>query len=217
LRLRAETAAAVADERRRLARDLHDGIAQDLAFIAAYGEQLAGDLGATHPLVVASRRALAASREVILDLSSTSTSDFSCTPALDLSGKSTASVGEALRAVSEELSARHSVKIVVEADDADVAGREREEVVRIAREAMVNAIKHGAARTIVTTLSGNGSGLSLVIEDDGCGLDPAPRRTQGEGQIGHGLRTMRERATAIGGQLTIRRRAEGGTAVEVNV
>jgi signal transduction histidine kinase len=199
--LRAERAAAAEGERRRLARDLHDGIAQDLAFIAAYGEQLAPDLGATHPLVVASRRALATSRGAILDLS----------------GKSTASVGEALRAVSEELSARHGVKIVVEADDADVGGREREEVVRIAREAMVNAIKHGGAGTIVARFRTDGPHLSLVVTDDGRGLDPASRLTQGEGHIGHGLRTMRERATAIGGKLTIRRRAEGGTAVEINV
>jgi signal transduction histidine kinase len=200
-RLRAERAAAAELERRRLARDLHDGIAQDLAFVAAYGERLAGHLGDTHPLVVASRRALKASRGAILDLS----------------GASSANVGEALHSVSAELSARHPVKIVVVVDDVDVDDNEREHVVRIAREAMLNAIKHGAARTIVTTLSGDGSRLSLVVADDGRWLDRGPGRARGRDYIGHGLRTMRERAAAIGGQLTIRERAEGGTAVEVSI
>jgi signal transduction histidine kinase len=197
--LRAEREAAAARERRRLARDLHDGIAQDLAFIAAYGDRLAGHLGATDPLVLASRRALMATRGAIVDLS----------------GRSTASVGDALRAVSDELSARHPVKIAVEADGVDVRGDQREHVVRIAREAMVNAIKHGAAHTIVTRLSAEGHQLSLVVEDDGLGLDPDAPDAEDRDHAGHGLRTMRERATAMGGQLTIRRRAEGGTAVEV--
>jgi signal transduction histidine kinase len=201
----AETAAAAELERRRLARDIHDGIAQDLAFIGAYGERLAGQLGATHPLVVASRRALTASRGAILDLS----------------GGSKPTVVEALRSVSEELATRHQVKIIVDADgNADnLSGDEREEVVRIAREAMVNAIKHGRARTIVTRLSTRGRQLSLVIKDDGCGLGaggPDPE-APGRDHIGHGLRTMRERATAIGGRLTIHQPAEGGTVVEVDV
>ena len=201
----AETAAVAELERLRLARDLHDGIAQDLAFIGAYGERLAGQLGPTHPLVVASRRALTASRGAILDLS----------------GGSRANVVDALRSVSEELAHRHQVKIVVEADGDtdDLAGEEREEVVRIAREAMVNAIKHGRARTIVTRLRKRGRHLSLVIKDDGRGLgaNGPDAEAPGRDHIGHGLRTMRERATAIGGRLTIRQRDEGGTAVEVDV
>jgi len=204
----AETAAVAELERRRLARDLHDGIAQDLAFIGAYGERLAGQLGATHPLVVASRRALMASRGAIVDLS----------------GGSTPNVVEALRSVSEELAKRHRVKIVVDVDvavDGDVdqlPGAEREEVVRIAREAMVNAIKHGHARKILTSLRMEGRRLSLAIKDDGRGLGPdgVDPEAPGPEHVGHGVRTMHERATALGGQLTIRQRAGGGTAVEVN-
>jgi signal transduction histidine kinase len=201
----AETAAVAARERSRLARDLHDGIAQDLAFIATYGDRLAGDLGPDHPLVVAARRALKASRGAISDLSATWTS----------------STSEALRAVAGELSARHGVKIMVEADDhaPDLSAEEREEVVRIAREAMVNAVKHGGARTIVIGLRTRGRHLSLVIKDDGCGLDPRGHDPDAPGREhrGQGLVTMRERAAAIGGRLTIHQRPEGGTAVEVSV
>ena len=56
-------------ERRRIARDLHDGLAQDLAFIAAHGDQIAREAGEEHPLAIAARRALALSRGAIADLS----------------------------------------------------------------------------------------------------------------------------------------------------
>ena len=57
------TAADLAErDRKRLARDLHDGICQDLAFIAAHGARLAREEGDDHPIAVAARRALAASR-----------------------------------------------------------------------------------------------------------------------------------------------------------
>ena len=65
---RMSKAAALA-ERRRVARDLHDGIAQDLAFIAAHGPRFAEELGDQHPMVIAARRALAISRFAISELS----------------------------------------------------------------------------------------------------------------------------------------------------
>lgn len=196
---RAETAEAAAQERRRLARDLHDGMAQDLAFIAAHGERLSRELGPEHPVVVASRRALAACRGAIVDLSASSATN----------------AAEALRAVAGELSRRHDVRILVDADDnVDLPFEEREELVRIAREAIVNAIQHGGARTITAQLRMRGERLLLNINDDGCGIGPRPVAAGGRG---HGVRTMRERAATLGGRLTIERRAEGGTTVEVVV
>ncbi len=60
--------AAIASERERIARDRHDGLAQDLACIAVQGQRLDCQLGPEHPLMVATRHALAASRGVIADL-----------------------------------------------------------------------------------------------------------------------------------------------------
>jgi signal transduction histidine kinase len=66
---RAEEEAALTAQRTRIARDLHDGLAQDLAAIAFHGQRLDAELGANHPVVLAARHALAASRRAIIDLS----------------------------------------------------------------------------------------------------------------------------------------------------
>src|ERR1019366_9227155 len=70
LKVRGDLARTAAlTERRRLARDLHDGLAQDLAFIAAHGAQISGPSGEEHPVAIAARRALAISRGMISELS----------------------------------------------------------------------------------------------------------------------------------------------------
>jgi signal transduction histidine kinase len=195
---RAETDEAVARERHRFTCDLHDGMAQDLALIAAHGEQLARDLGREHPIAVASRRALAASRGIISDLSA------SAAP----------STADALRAVASELATRHRVHVNVEVGGERLTSDEREAVVRIAREAIANAAKHGRARNITVSLQTQGNQLMLRIDDDGRGLrqpvSAGPHR-------GYGLREMSEWAEAIGGQLTAQQGAHGGTAVKVLV
>jgi signal transduction histidine kinase len=195
-RARAEEATAV--ERRRLVCDLHDGMAQDLAFIATYAEHLVQDFGLEHPLTVAARRALAASRGFITDLAASDAPNTAC----------------ALRAVANELSFRHGVAVTVEAHGGDLTPRTREAVVRIAREAIVNAVRHGHAQHIAVTLDTHGDEFTLRISDDGLG----PRSgVSGHAHRGFGLRAMRERAQAVGGDLLVRERSDGGTAVEAVV
>jgi signal transduction histidine kinase len=196
VRARMSRAAALA-ERRRVARDLHDGIAQDLAFIAAHGAQIASEMGEEHPLVVAARRALAVSRSTISDLA-------------DPAGATTR---EALDAVAHELRDRFDVAIAVHAQlDDHLPSSVREHVSRIAREAIANAARHGQARNILVSLRRAEGGVALRVVDDGCGI---PDGDHGAPTEGFGLRSMRERAGAMGGHLTVRRAPEGGTELEV--
>lgn len=194
---------AVSAERQRIARNLHDGMAQDLAVIAAHGPELLSELGPEHPLVIAARRTLAASRGAIADLSA------SAAP----------TTGAALRQVADELETRFDVHVnVLIKSDNRQAGRhdldrtEREEVVRIAREAIVNAVRHGGAHHIDVELDYRGPDL-LRVSDDGCGIGANAMRSRS----GFGLPTMRARAESIGGRLVARRRATGGTELEVRV
>jgi len=183
-------------ERRRVARDLHDGLAQDLAFIAAHGPSMAQTIGGEHPMVVAARRALAISRDAISELS-------------DPVG---ATAHESLEAVAQEFRDRFEIKIAVNAGlDRDLASNTREQVTRIAREAIANAVRHGRARMVIVSLGEADNGVALRVVDDGCGIaandgDPVPE--------GFGLRSMRERAAALGGQLSVRQLQRGGTELE---
>jgi len=196
VRAREARAAALA-ERRRVARDLHDGIAQDLAFIAAHGPQIAAEMGDEHPVVVAARRALAISRSTISNLS-------------DPAG---ATAGEALDAVAQELRHRFDVAIAVDAQiDGHVPSGVREHLSRIAREAIANAARHGQARNVLVSLRRVGGGVALRVIDDGCGIPVGDRGAIPEG---FGLRSMRERAGALGGHLTVRQAPDGGTELEV--
>lgn len=178
--------AAVLEERRRLARDLHDGLAQELAFICAEAD---GELAA------ASQRALDESRRAIAALTR----------------QDDEPVGRAVAQAAEEVAARHGLQVDVAVDDgAEAPAEVREQLVRIAREAVTNAARHAGSDRVRVELSGAG-GLRLRVADDGRGFDPAAP------QPGHGLVSMRERAAALGASLSISSRLDSGTVVEVQL
>jgi signal transduction histidine kinase len=199
---RAEAAAAISSERERIARELHDGLAQDLVCIAAQSQRLGVELQREHPLMVAARNALATSRGVIADLSA-----------------STAPTTEAaLRLIADDLRHRHGLEIDVRVEMTTALGQsndldlvDREHIVRIAREAIVNAALHGRARRVDVLLSGTGGrDLVMRIIDDGWGIADAHG-------CGMGLRTMRARAAALGGHLSAHTGPAGGTLLELTV
>ena len=184
-------------ERRRVARDLHDGLAQDLAVIAAHGPSIAREMGDDHPVVVAARRALAISRSAISELT-------------DPDG---ATAHESLEAVAQELRDRFAVTIAVDSQlDVDLEPTAREQVTRIAREAIANAVRHGRAQNVVVSLRPAERGVALRVVDDGCGIAPGDSGSVAEG---FGLRSMRERAAALGGHMHIAPAERRGTELEV--
>jgi signal transduction histidine kinase len=190
-------AAAIA-ERQRVARDLHDGLAQDLAFIAAHGEQIAAEIGDQHPVVIAARRALEVSRTAIAELSD----------------PTEMRVQDALEALAYELRERFEISIAVDADSADdLSAQTRQDVSRITREAIANAARHGGAKNVTVSLTRTEDAHMLCIRDDGCGIDNVAARTSTH--RGLGLRSMYERAEAAGGRMTIRKPGERGTVLEV--
>ncbi len=196
VRRRDELLAVAEQERHRLARDLHDGLIQDLAFIAAYGAQIADDAGGEHPLAVAARRALAASRGVLAELSA----------------PDAANTRRALRSVADELACRFGIAIAVYAQPIELPAADREAIVRIAREGIVNAAKHGGARNVTVRFFEDDGLLVLRVMDDGRGIAPPSERRDR-----FGMMSMRERAVQLGGQLEVHSRSEGGTELEVSV
>jgi signal transduction histidine kinase len=201
---RTEARAALTAERERIARDIHDGLAQDLATIALHAQQLRTSLGDAHPLTVAARRALASSRETIIDLSASHADSTSA----------------AIRTVADELEARFAITVTVnDRIDTDGCGgdlppRVREQAVRIGREAIVNAARHGGAQHVEVTLEGNEVGAVLLrVSDDGSGIEPDALASS----TGFGLPTMRARAAELGADLTARPQLAGGTVLELSM
>ncbi|MBV8431271.1 MAG: hypothetical protein JO244_08925 [Solirubrobacterales bacterium] len=198
LEIRAGAArAAAAAERRRVAQDLHDGLAQDLAFIAAHWSTLGGDVDQEHPVMRAARHALAVSRDTISELSDTRS----------------ASARETLDGIAHELGDRFGIRVITDvAPDAALASDARDQVGRITREAIANAARHGHARHVLVTLKRNGAGKVLRVVDDGRGIC---ERFSADDE-GFGIRSMRDRAAGLGGTLNVRRKARSGTELEVH-
>jgi signal transduction histidine kinase len=191
--------AAAMEERRRIARELHDGLAQELAFVAAQGRSLSRNPDAIEIkyLAAAAERALDESRRAIALLTHPPDEPLD----------------RALVQTVEELVNRMGRRARFDVEEGvDVPPKTREALLRIVREAVTNAGRHGQAELITVELE-NGNGVRLRIADDGVGFDPG--EIDLELQRGFGLTTMRKRTEAIGGRLRIGALPEGGTEVEV--
>ena len=188
---------AVLEERRRIARDLHDGVAQELAFIGRRALRLRDDKVARQ-IAAAAERGLADSRRAIAAL----------TRPLD------EPLEEVLGEATREVGARLGVPVELHLEPGiEVGGDAREALVRIACEAVANAARHAGANQVRVELA-NGDRVRLRVVDDGVGFDAEPSTG---GASGFGLVSMRERAKAVGGRLEIRSRPGEGTAVEVEL
>ena len=191
---------AVFAERRRLARDMHDGMAQDLAFIVQQGTAFIkrhGPSDAVSDMVTAAQRALDDSRGAIAAL---------VRPPIE-------PLPEALIRVAEELAHRWGATVEAHVEPGvDLAAPAREALLRIVGEAVTNAARHGRAQRIRLELTESPE-IRLRIVDDGAGFDP------GTLEVGtrHGIAGMRERVEALGGQLRLRSQPGQGTEIVVEL
>ncbi|MFP5219125.1 MAG: sensor histidine kinase [Actinomycetes bacterium] len=190
---------AALEERRRIARDLHDGLAQELAFTATQARALADR--SEHPtrarlVAAAAERALDESRRAIAAL----------TRPLD------EPLEVSVAQCAEEVCDRFGAALVLDVQpDVAASADTREALLRILREAVSNAVRHGRATSVTVHLSGPAP-VRLCVEDDGAGFDPSDLRHL-SGRFG--LISMRERAEGLGGTFSLASRSPGGTRVEV--
>jgi two-component system sensor histidine kinase DegS len=99
----------------------------------------------------------------------------------------------------------------------DLPGEARVALVRILQEALLNARKHARARQMEVTLSMDDGTLRLTVADDGQGFSPSALRTRPLDQGGAGLQVMRSRAVALGGQFRVETGLGQGTRVEASI
>ncbi|MPZ73411.1 MAG: hypothetical protein GEU74_09295 [Nitriliruptorales bacterium] len=189
-------AAAVA-ERRRLARDLHDGVAQELSYIVSQARLLrerteGADILRT--IAGAADRALDDSRRAIAALTTDADEP------LDV----------ALAQAAEEVAQRVGTHVRLDLEaGVDLPAPLREGLIRIAREAISNAGRHSHSGVVWVQLSVNGR-VQLAVRDNGIGFDPGHQPPDCFGLI-----SMRERAEALGAEFAITSSPGRGTNVEV--
>ncbi len=195
------------DQRRRLARELHDEPLQLFLHLARTLEHLAGTAGVPAPVADGLRRAhdqaLDAAgrlRTVVRDLRP---------PALDRLGLMAALSG--LLAEAEDRQPGLTTELEVTGSPGRLPADVELAAFRVAQEAVHNAVKHAGASRLVMRVGSNGEELVVEVTDDGRGFEPPA----GDGPVDHfGLLGMAERAHLLGGQVDISSAPGAGTSVQ---
>ena len=189
--------AAVLEDRRRLARDLHDGLTQELSFIYAQAQRLEAhpeDRRTAQQISGAAGRALDEARHAIGALTRPADQAF----------------GVSLQQTVEDLARRYDVQTATAIEEeVVVTPQQAEAIFRITGEALRNAVRHGHARCVSVGLTSEP--LVLTVEDDGRGFDPNEVVSRG-----FGLTSMRERAEGAGASYALTSADGQGTKVRVS-
>jgi len=200
------------EERRALARELHDRVGQNLAALNLNLNILRGQLSTDALQIIGSRlddsvtlvnQILTITRSVMSDLRSNVLDDYG--------------LESALREFAEQFTLRTGVQVVTDRQIASIPRLDASiemTLLRIAQEALTNVARHAQAKQANLSISVDEDAVYLSIQDDGIGILSWQRANQ---QGSHGLRIIRERAEAFGGSLQIHSTYKKGTKIEVKI
>jgi len=199
----------VAAERARIARDLHDALSQTLFSIALRAD-------AAGSLLREGGGAAAAHVDRIAELASTAHEELGALvsglrpPAVEEEG-----LARALERLVGLLDRLGGPRVIADLDaEPELAPDRAREAFLILQEALVNAVRHAAAREVRLTLRADGTGVRAEVRDDGRGFDPRDRAARGRRL---GLTAMTERAGAIGATLALESSPGAGARVTLVV
>lgn len=193
---------ATAEERKRIAREMHDGVAQELVALGYIVDEIAsvsdepGTVALADGLRQEISRLVAEIRYSILDLRHHVTDHR-------LSG----ALADYVHQVTQDMELR--VNLVLDESGPALPPRTESELLRVAQEAIGNVRKHARADNLWVTLVSDGTTLLLEVEDDGVG-NARPRDRH------WGLQSMQERAAGIEASLEVTPREGGGTVVRLS-
>jgi signal transduction histidine kinase/ligand-binding sensor domain-containing protein len=203
---------AVLGERTRIAREIHDTLAQGFVAVSVQLELIAQLMQSS---VEAAKKQLAQARAMVrssLEDARISIWELRSQTAAqeDLAGRLLKLAEEVIARGGSQARAQMQVSGTYRPLDAVV----EREVLRIAREAVTNAMRHGDPKNVLLRLEFDAGEFGMEIRDDGRGFDGTPA----DGATGHfGLTGMRERAQGVGGSLTVESRAGEGTKVRLEL
>jgi signal transduction histidine kinase len=197
---------SVLEERARLARDLHDAVSQKLFSVRAKARAAA---------VLVDRDPVRAAAEIdsVADLAGQAHAELRAVidgltpPDLAANG-----LEDSIRSYSVLVGRTYGGTVRVQADDLPPLDRSVQTALyRVAQEAIGNALRHSGSAEVSVTVRSRQRSIQLAVADRGKGFDPASPSS------GHGLDSMRERASAVSGRLTVTSRPDAGTTVTLTV
>lgn len=200
------------DERRRIAREIHDGLGQMLTAIKFNLEILEDTIsagqeekGRIQDMKGLLDDVMKEAREISYNLMPSVLDDFGLAPALQL--------------LSEQFTHRANVKTQFHTSGMTDRLDPQIEIglYRIAQESLNNVAKHAEATEVNVQLIGHSEGIRLIIEDNGKGISRKPDIVRVTGKGGMGLVSMRERAASFGGILTVDSTPKSGTFITVEI
>ncbi|MFE3488895.1 GAF domain-containing sensor histidine kinase [Streptomyces griseus] len=199
----------IAEERSRLAHELHDAVSQKLfslrltaqAATALVDRDPARAKGELQQVAALAAEAVDELRAAVVELRPA---------ALDEDG-----LIATLRTQIQVLDRAHAAEVAFESGGVRALPAAQEEaLLRVAQEALHNALRHSGAERVSVTLARRGTGTVLRVTDDGAGFDPTAVRRAGRHL---GLVSMRHRANSVGGRLTVASEPGKGATIEMEV
>lgn len=200
-------------ERTRIAQELHDTLLQGFLSASMHVHVAADRLPDDSPAKPTLRRALQLMGQVIEE-------GRNAVRGLRSSPSASLDLEHAFSLIQQELGPPGSgepptFRVVVDGQPRPLRPVLRDEVYRIGREALLNALRHSGAKSIDMEIKYTSSHLGILVRDDGCGIDP---EILAAGRDGHwGLSGMREKADQIGARFQVWSSASAGTEVELSV
>jgi signal transduction histidine kinase len=190
-------------ERSRIARELHDSISQDLFSLGVLSGGLRRALPPGSPMRPAVETMERTAGETMREMQA-------LLLALRPVALGEAGLPAALDGICRAHRERLGIDVRAELDDVVLPAPVEHAILRVAQEALGNAVKHASPDVIRVRLNASDSEVTLEVADDGGGFDPAG---QGDGGAGLGLRAMRDRVQEIGGELRVESTPGTGTVV----
>lgn len=207
--LQAEHATALAEERTRIADDLHDELGGSLTEIGVFGE-LAERHAAEPAQVSAHARRIKRTAAELAEAADEIV--WSLNPRHDRTEKFAAYLGGFSERFLESSGLACHWDLPVSLPSLPMRAEMRHELFLLVKEALHNAVKHARATGVRLRLRVDAGGLNMEISDNGVGFDPKVRA-----EAGNGLASMRRRAEKLGGEIFIRSAPGSGTLIEVQV
>ncbi len=205
---------AVLKERKRLARELHDTVAQTLAYVNLKTNLVTDTLAKGN--LEKSLHELEQIKEILDSIYE------QVRQAINTLGSSSPGTVDFVSALShrvKEFGRKSNLRSRLSGsrDEINLSPQAANELLHIVGEAMVNARNHAQATTVEVRVDKHQDRVVVTIKDDGCGFDPSAYYSTEKAQDHHGLTIMKERAESLGGNLEVTSTPDNGTEIKANI